>query len=92
MRNRPKFWRFSADPLHKPLDLRFGLNCFQRIQFTLQLFLREQRVNVIMARATKHRDAVFHVGAIELAFVAFVLVTRAWDKVMTSERVHEPAT
>jgi hypothetical protein len=51
----------------------------QGVELTLQRLLREERVDVIVTRATEPHDAFLHFRTIEVTFVAFVRMPRAWN-------------
>jgi hypothetical protein len=74
--------RFVADPRHKFCDVRVGAQRFQRVVIALQHFLREQRVDVVMAGPTQPREPMLHLMAIKDAMIPFVRMPRLGDQVM----------
>ena len=64
---------------------------FQRVEFALQRFLGKQRVNVVVAGPAEPRDALLHVGAVEVALVPLVRMTCPRDQMMAHQDAGLPS-
>lgn len=79
---RAKTVGLAADPVHKPSHVWMRSQKLKGIELPFQILFGKQSVNVVVAGTTKPRNPLFHVSAVEVAFVPLVRVTRARDEMM----------
>ena len=65
---------------------------FQRIELALQGFLREQRVNVVMARTAKPRESVFDFVTVKVSPDPLVPMTGLGDEMMLRQQADLSST
>jgi len=56
-----------------------------RIKFALEAFVRNRGMDMRVTRSAEQGDAVFDVAALEVAFIASILVPRLRDQVMARQ-------
>ena len=64
--------RLFSNPTHEPRYVRMRGEQFKGVEFALQCFFSEERVDMIVARRTEPHNSSLHLGSVKLAFVALV--------------------
>ena len=78
--------RLVSNPLNKLCDLKIGSQLLHRVELTLQGFLREHRMNVVMARTTEPCEQVFYLVTLKVSFDSLVPMAGLWNEMMLGQQ------
>ena len=77
-----------TDPCHEPGHVRVCRQRRDRVEFSFQLLLGEEGVDMAVAETAKPGDAAFDFSAVELTLVALVRVAGARNEMMACQHTH----
>jgi hypothetical protein len=84
--------RLAPNPAYELCHFRMRPEQWQCVELSLERFLGEERVNVVVTGPAKPGQPMLHLLPVKFAFVSLVRVARFGNEVMLGQKIHRPST